>query len=108
MCINSFQTAAVDLFSLGCLYYYVLSKGQHPFGDVLRRQANILMGEYDLNQLQGFDWEKELQKPLIEALLSSKPETRPSCRAVLAHPMFWKSQKILTFFQVCRIIFVFS
>ncbi|CAG9763228.1 unnamed protein product [Ceutorhynchus assimilis] len=92
-------TAAVDLFSLGCLYYYVLSKGAHPFGDVLRRQANILLGEYNLDQLEGLDWEKELQKPLIEALLSSRPDTRPSCNAVLRHPMFWSCQKILGFFQ---------
>ncbi|XP_066254713.1 serine/threonine-protein kinase/endoribonuclease IRE1-like [Euwallacea similis] len=92
-------TAAVDLFSLGCLFYYVLSNGAHPFGDVLRRQANILMGEYNLDNLCGCDWEKELQKPVIEALLASKPETRPSCNAVLSHPMFWNSQKVLAFFQ---------
>ncbi|KAL1497233.1 hypothetical protein ABEB36_008228 [Hypothenemus hampei] len=92
-------TAAVDLFSLGCLYYYVLSKGSHAFGDVLRRQANILMGEYNLNQLQGLEWENELQKPLIEALLSSDPTKRPSCSVVLNHPIFWSSQKILSFFQ---------
>ncbi|XP_060523248.1 serine/threonine-protein kinase/endoribonuclease IRE1 [Cylas formicarius] len=92
-------TAAVDLFSLGCLYYYVLSDGSHPFGDVLRRQANILMGEYDLCELRGEHWETELRKPLLEALLSSDPEQRPSCGTVLAHPMFWTSQKILAFFQ---------
>lgn len=35
-------TCAVDIFSLGCVFYYVLSDGKHPFGDTLRRQANIL------------------------------------------------------------------
>jgi len=35
-------TCAVDIFSLGCVFYYVLSGGKHPFGDPLRRQANIL------------------------------------------------------------------
>ena len=35
-------TCAVDIFSLGCVFYYVLSNGKHPFGDPLRRQANIL------------------------------------------------------------------
>ncbi|XP_019770362.2 serine/threonine-protein kinase/endoribonuclease IRE1 [Dendroctonus ponderosae] len=92
-------TAAVDLFSLGCLYYYVLSKGGHPFGDVLRRQANILMGEYDLDELEGPDWQKELLKPLLEALLSCEPEARPSCNAVLKHPVFWNSHTILAFLQ---------
>ncbi|CAG9094292.1 unnamed protein product [Plutella xylostella] len=45
-------TTSVDIFSLGCVFYYVLSKGQHPFGDVLRRQANILTGEYNLSQIE--------------------------------------------------------
>lgn len=46
-----FQTCAVDIFSLGCVYYYVLTNGKHPFGDSLRRQANILSGEYSLKEL---------------------------------------------------------
>lgn len=41
-----FQMCAVDIFSLGCVFYYVISGGKHPFGDSLRRQANILSGEY--------------------------------------------------------------
>lgn len=39
---GSRTTCAVDIFSLGCVFYYVLSDGKHPFGDPLRRQANIL------------------------------------------------------------------
>ena len=43
------KTAAVDVFSAGCVFYYVVSRGQHPFGDALRRQVNILAGEYTLS-----------------------------------------------------------
>ncbi|KAK9885458.1 hypothetical protein WA026_010953 [Henosepilachna vigintioctopunctata] len=96
---NERTTCAVDLFSLGCLYYYVLSKGDHPFGDSLRRQANILSGICNLSNLKGSDWQINLQKPLITALISDKPEERPPCTAVLAHPMFWDAPKILSFFQ---------
>ncbi len=39
----------MDIFSAGCVFYYVTSKGQHPFGDTLRRQANILSGVYNLD-----------------------------------------------------------
>lgn len=46
-----FQTTAVDIFSLGCVYYYVLSDGQHLFGDFLKRQANILTNEYKIELL---------------------------------------------------------
>ena len=45
------QTTSVDIFSAGCLIYYVLSEGKHPFGDKLRRQANILNGECKLEKL---------------------------------------------------------
>lgn len=92
-------TCAIDLFSLGCLYYYVLSKGEHPFGEPLRRQSNILSGVWNISELKGSDWEVNLQKPLINSLISEIPEERPPCSAVLAHPMFWSSTKILSFFQ---------
>ena len=54
MCIIMFifvQTCAVDLFSIGCVFYYVLSGGKHPFGESLRRQANIMNGEYNLDKV---------------------------------------------------------
>lgn len=44
-------TKAIDIFSLGCVYYYVLTYGQHPFGDSIRRQANILNYIYKLDKL---------------------------------------------------------
>lgn len=94
------QTCAVDLFSLGCLFYYVLSGGGHPFGDSLRRQANILCGESGLGDLKGEPWQITLQKPLIASLISSKAAERPLCGAVLTCPIFWDSKKILAFFQV--------
>eukprot|EP00076_Gallus_gallus_P045357 XP_025010895.1 serine/threonine-protein kinase/endoribonuclease IRE2 isoform X2 [Gallus gallus] len=45
-------TCAVDIFSAGCVFYYVVSGGQHPFGDSLRRQANILAGACQLPCLE--------------------------------------------------------
>lgn len=51
MYMYMFQTYGVDLFSAGCVFYYVISKGRHPFGDSLHRQANIMNGEYSLDKL---------------------------------------------------------
>ncbi|RVE44453.1 hypothetical protein evm_010857 [Chilo suppressalis] len=94
-------TTSVDIFSLGCVFYYVLSKGHHPFGDVLRRQANILTGDYDLNQLDKVLPEEEVlvTKILIRAMISARPQARPPCETVLKYPMFWGSQTILNFLQ---------
>ena len=41
----------VDIFSMGCLYYYVLSNGKHPFGETFHRQANILNGQVSQGEL---------------------------------------------------------
>ncbi|CAB3223992.1 unnamed protein product [Arctia plantaginis] len=94
-------TTSVDIFSLGCVFYYVLSKGHHPFGDMLRRQANILTGDYNLEQLEKVLPEEEvlLTKILIRAMISSRPSARPPCETVLKYPMFWGKQSILNFLQ---------
>lgn len=47
----SFQTYTVDIFSAGCVFYYVISEGSHPFGKSLQRQANILLGACSLDCL---------------------------------------------------------
>ncbi|CAG0897547.1 unnamed protein product [Darwinula stevensoni] len=90
-------TCAVDIFSLGCVFYYVLSKGKHPFGDSLRRQANILSGDSDLSALNGED--QVLAHLLVEAMISHEPGKRPNPCAILKFPLFWSNKKILQFFQ---------
>ena len=46
-----FQTCAVDVFSMGCVIYYALTAGQHPFGGRLERDLNIQNGRYKLPEL---------------------------------------------------------
>ena len=46
------KTCGVDVFSLGCVYYFVLSNGHHPFGESFKRQANILSNEANLTRIQ--------------------------------------------------------
>jgi serine/threonine-protein kinase/endoribonuclease IRE1 len=41
----------VDIFSLGCVFYYILSKGEHPFGKRYEREKNILNQKHSLNML---------------------------------------------------------
>ena len=42
---------SVDVFSMGCLFYYVLSGGEHPFGPTHQRQGNIEAGMSKLTKL---------------------------------------------------------
>uniref|UniRef100_A0AAY5EYI0 Serine/threonine-protein kinase/endoribonuclease IRE1 n=1 Tax=Electrophorus electricus TaxID=8005 RepID=A0AAY5EYI0_ELEEL len=86
-------TSAVDVFSAGCVFYYVVSRGRHPFGDTLRRQANILSGAYSLDHFM------EDIHDLIETMISAEPESRPCTASILKHPFFWSPEKQLQFFQ---------
>ncbi|KAG2455993.1 ERN1 endoribonuclease, partial [Polypterus senegalus] len=92
-------TYAVDIFSAGCMFYYVVSRGHHPFGEALQRQANILSGTYMLDQLLDNLQEDLLSRHLIEQMISSDPQLRPSSEGVLKHPFFWSRAKQLQFFQ---------
>ncbi|XP_034044117.1 serine/threonine-protein kinase/endoribonuclease IRE1 [Thalassophryne amazonica] len=92
-------TAAVDVFSAGCVFYYVVSRGQHPFGDPLRRQANILSGEYSLSHFKEDVHDDVIARDLIELMISAEADSRPSTSCVLKHPFFWSGDKQLLFFQ---------
>uniref|UniRef100_A0A8D3DFZ8 Serine/threonine-protein kinase/endoribonuclease IRE1 n=1 Tax=Scophthalmus maximus TaxID=52904 RepID=A0A8D3DFZ8_SCOMX len=92
-------TCAVDIFSAGCVFYYVVSLGSHPFGKSLQRQANILLGTYSLDHLQTDKHGDFVARDLIEKMLSMEPHQRPSAESVLKHPFFWSLEKELQFFQ---------
>ena len=53
---------------MGCLIYYVLSRGSHPFGPPLKRQANIEGGDYTLHDLLGAD--RCVAEHLVHAMIS--------------------------------------
>lgn len=96
-------TTSVDIFSLGCVFYYVLTRGHHPFGENMKRQANILNGDYDLTHLFAAAEETThtnvLAEELIADMIEEEAGKRPTAVAVLNHPLFWKSERILSFLQ---------
>lgn len=90
-------TCAVDIFSAGCVMYYVKSKGKHPFGISLKRQANIMAGYYCLSEMA--DEKYFLGRSLIQKMISFDPKERPTAKDILKHPFFWKPDQQLRFFQ---------
>ncbi|KAJ8413534.1 hypothetical protein AAFF_G00080410 [Aldrovandia affinis] len=92
-------TSAVDIFSAGCVFYYMVSRGQHPFGDTIRRQANILSGAYSLDHFMEDLHDDVIARDLIERMISADPQSRPSTACILKHPFFWSPEKQLQFFQ---------
>mmetsp|Transcript_8450 Transcript_8450/g.31204 ORF Transcript_8450/g.31204 Transcript_8450/m.31204 type:complete len:931 (+) Transcript_8450:153-2945(+) len=87
-------TRGIDIFSLGCLIFYVLSEGKHPFGERFERNTNILRGIPDLSALKG---EFPEAFDLVSAMLAYNSRDRPSATAAAAHPFFWSLAKRLRF-----------
>jgi serine/threonine-protein kinase/endoribonuclease IRE1 len=73
---NRRATRAIDIFSLGCVFFYVLSGGNHPFGDRYMREANIVKGLYDLDQLQALGNYGHEATDLISRMIHHNPRLR--------------------------------
>jgi serine/threonine-protein kinase/endoribonuclease IRE1 len=92
-------TRAIDIFSLGIVFFYVLTGGQHPFdcGDKYMREVNIRKNHYSLSALEVLgDYAYEAED-LISMMIHNNPKMRPTAQVVLAHPFFWSPKKRLNF-----------
>ncbi|KAK7042383.1 hypothetical protein R3P38DRAFT_2890191 [Favolaschia claudopus] len=92
-------TKSVDIFALGCLFYYTLTSGGHPFGDRFEREANIMKDTKNLQGLEHFGEEGEEAVNLISSMLHSEAQERPDTTTCLLHPFFWDPNRRLTFLQ---------
>lgn len=93
---NKRLTRSIDIFSVGCVFYYILSSGGHPFGDRYLREGNIIKNEFSLDLLDCHPDALEC-KDLISQMLHVDPHMRPDIESVLKHPMFWDAAKKLDF-----------
>ncbi|ORZ35034.1 kinase-like domain-containing protein [Catenaria anguillulae PL171] len=91
-------TRALDIFSLGCLFYYVLTGGGHPFGDRFSREINILRGQSSLDALDpAIVSDATLARDMIGGMIAHDPEVRPTTGQLLVHPFFWSPARRLNF-----------
>jgi len=88
-------TKAVDIFSAGCIVYYVLTRGKHPFGTEPEREYKIIHNKPDLSGLDHMP----LAQELVRAMLAREPKYRISARDAVNHPLFWDDGKSLGFLQ---------
>ncbi|KAF7130463.1 hypothetical protein RHSIM_Rhsim10G0193600 [Rhododendron simsii] len=93
--LNQRQTLAVDMFSLGCVLFYCITGGRHPFGDRLERDINIVKSKADLFLVEDIPEAVDL----LSCLLDRDAESRPKASEVLTHPMFWNSEMRLSFLR---------
>jgi serine/threonine protein kinase len=84
-------TPKVDIFSLGCCIFYVISQGRRPFEDPDQRDNKYMMlGNLQSGQcrLQPMDHFPEAGD-LVASMIAMEAKVRPSMSQVLDHPLFW-------------------
>ncbi|KAL2506013.1 Serine/threonine-protein kinase/endoribonuclease IRE1b [Abeliophyllum distichum] len=89
------QTRALDLFSLGCILFFCITGGKHPFGGSYVRDINIINNEKDLFLIEHMPEATDL----ISRLLDPNPDLRPKSVEVMQHPLFWYSEMRLSFLR---------
>ncbi|KAF9224806.1 kinase-like protein [Gyrodon lividus] len=92
-------TKAVDIFASGCLFYYVLTNGSHPFGSKFERESNIIKNVKSLGGLERFGEEGSEAVDLIGKMLDPEACNRPDTASCLLHPFFWNPSRRLNFLQ---------
>uniref|UniRef100_A0A673KWG1 Probable serine/threonine-protein kinase irlB n=2 Tax=Sinocyclocheilus rhinocerous TaxID=307959 RepID=A0A673KWG1_9TELE len=78
--VNTGYKRSSDIQVAGMLVYYILSRGQHPFGKGAACEYNILRGRYSLEHL-----DDEVGKDLVEWMIHENPNNRPTVEQTLAH-----------------------
>jgi len=92
-------TKAIDIFSLGCVFYYVMTQGCHPFdigGTSLGRDLNIKENRFSTQDLRLHNYQFDADD-LIMQMLKHDPKHRPDTQAVRKHPYFWPVEDKLDF-----------
>ena len=82
---NERITVKIDIFSLGCVFYYTLTDKGHPFGSVesLKKcQANINSAQQP-SLVEGDFLEHPWTKRIIEQMVSFHPDQRPCATDVI-------------------------
>lgn len=91
---------AADVFSLGCLFFWMLTDGIHPFEDdngwTQLRELNIKRDRKNMEVLERWSDAYEPMQ-LITSMLAHQPEHRPTALQILNHPFFWSPEKRLAF-----------
>ena len=96
------RTLKVDIFSLGCVFYYVLTMGRHPFGPILDPgvcQDNIIDCHFaaSLSDL-GASCFGNCSQNLIAGMIHYESQKRPEAAVLLNHPLFWDQEAMMNFY----------
>ncbi|XP_071702118.1 serine/threonine-protein kinase/endoribonuclease IRE1a-like [Rutidosis leptorrhynchoides] len=90
------QTRAVDMFSLGCVLFFCITCGKHPFGErPHERDFRVTKNNVDIRLVENIPEAVDL----ITRLLNPNSDDRPTASEVLHHPLFWDAETRTSFLK---------
>lgn len=97
------HSKASDIFSCGLLFYYVLSKKNHPFSSTSGGEFMKNPQQTENNILQNNRYLCRSLSPeasyLLENILSQQSEERPTASSLQHFPFFWDDRKKVEFLK---------
>jgi len=86
----------VDVFSMGCVFFYVVSNGFHPFGDAFEREKNIMEDNpVNLDRIRNYPEAQDL----IGQMVRHNPQSRPNIEECMEHPLLWSAARKMDFLK---------
>ena len=79
--VRQHLSVKLDIFPTGCLMFFSMTDGKHPFGEhLIRREINILDNKPDLSALKR---DCKVYENLIRSMISNDPKSRPTAKDAL-------------------------
>ena len=104
------RTTAVDIFSLGCVFYFVATLGGHPFGSIsdmescqrciISQDYSFSLSSFQANRFKDFLNVAFMAEDLIGEMIHFTPDDRLKASDILDHPLLWSSSQMLKFFTI--------
>lgn len=69
-------TRLMDIFPLGCTFYFVISRGEHPFGTKYNREYNIMFGKSTVHKLVDMEDGGIEAAELVSTMIEHDPKKR--------------------------------
>ncbi|EKE39919.1 hypothetical protein ENUP19_0154G0008 [Entamoeba nuttalli] len=91
-------TSKVDIYNLGCLFFFIARK-EHPFGPLIDRSKNILLGKMVKMDYDNANVYQNEFVMTLAILTRIDPNLRPSADQIMALPLFWDFNKKLNFIK---------
>ena len=98
------RSYAVDIFPLGCVFYFILTRGLHPFGEItnlVEGQDNINSPTYNASLAELYEHHDEhhasMAEDLIRRMICHSAKDRITACKIMKHPYVLRKKEMQNF-----------